>query len=85
MALASRGLGSRSAPVPPNTPAWTGRKAWGEVFDGVITAQPAPSCEAAGVAPDEVADLLGPEAYVQVSGWARRASSRTSSNLTDAT
>jgi len=38
---------------------WSGREGWREQFDAVIAAHLAPTCEAAGVAPDELPELLG--------------------------
>jgi hypothetical protein len=49
---------------------WSGRERWREQFDAVITAHLAPACKAAGVAPDELPELLGEPAYVQLIGCA---------------
>jgi hypothetical protein len=49
---------------------WSGREGWREQFDAVIAAHLAPTCEAAGVAPDELPALLGEHAYVQLIGCA---------------
>jgi len=37
---------------------WSGREGWRERFDAVIAAHLAPACEAAGVAPDELPELV---------------------------
>ena len=47
---------------------WSGREGWRERFDAVIAAHLAPACEAAGVAPDELPELLGEDAHVQLMG-----------------
>jgi hypothetical protein len=49
---------------------WSGRQGWRERFDAVIAAHLAPACEAAGVAPDELPELLGEDAHVQLMGCA---------------
>jgi hypothetical protein len=49
---------------------WSGREGWRERFDAVLAAHLAPACEAAGVAPDELPELLGEQAYVQLVGCA---------------
>ncbi len=49
---------------------WSGREGWRERFDAVIAAHLAPACEAAGVAPDELPELLGGDAYAQLIGCA---------------
>ena len=49
---------------------WAGREGWRERFDAVIAAHLAPACEAAGVAPDELPELLGGGAYAQLVGCA---------------
>jgi hypothetical protein len=49
---------------------WSGREGWREQFDAVIAAHLAPTCEAAGVTPDELPELLGEHAYVQLIGCA---------------
>lgn len=49
---------------------WSGREGWRERFDAVLAAHLAPACEAAGVTPDELPELLGEEAYVQLVGCA---------------
>lgn len=49
---------------------WSGREGWRERFATVIAAHLAPTCEAAGVAPDELPELLGEAAYVQLIGCA---------------
>ena len=49
---------------------WSRREGWRERFDEVIGAHLGPACEDAGVAPEELPDLLGEHAYVQVLGCA---------------
>jgi hypothetical protein len=49
---------------------WAGREGWRERFDAVIADHLAPACEAAGVAPDGLPELLGEDAYVQLIGCA---------------
>ncbi len=49
---------------------WAEREEWRDRFDAVIEAHLAPACEAAGVTPDELPDLLGKGAYVQLMGCA---------------
>jgi hypothetical protein len=49
---------------------WAGREDWRDRFDAVIGEHLAPACAAAGVAPDELPDLLGSDAHVQLIGGA---------------
>ena len=49
---------------------WAGREEWRERLDTVIAAHLGPACEAAGVAPDELGDLLGDDAHAQLIGCA---------------
>jgi hypothetical protein len=49
---------------------WAGREEWRDRFDAVNGAHLAPACEETGVAPDELPDLLGEGAYVQLIGCA---------------
>ena len=49
---------------------WAGRGEWRDRFDAVIGAHLGPACEAAGVAPDKLPDLLGSDAHAQLMGCA---------------
>jgi hypothetical protein len=47
---------------------WAAREEWRDRFETIIAAHLAPACEAAGVAPDELPDLLGEDAHTQLIG-----------------
>ncbi|HEX6012797.1 MAG TPA: hypothetical protein VFY87_13575 [Geminicoccaceae bacterium] len=47
---------------------WAAREEWRDRFETIIAAHLAPGCEAAGVAPDELPDLLGEDAHSQLIG-----------------
>src|SRR3954452_10387667 len=49
---------------------WAAREEWRGWLEGVIAAHLAPACEAAGVTPDELPDLLGADAHAQLIGCA---------------
>ena len=49
---------------------WAAREEWRGWLEDVIAAHLAPACEAAGVTPDELPDLLGEDAHAQLIGCA---------------
>jgi hypothetical protein len=49
---------------------WAAREEWRGWLEDVIAAHLAPACNAAGVAPDELPDLLGEDAHAQLIGCA---------------
>src|SRR4051794_18674968 len=49
---------------------WAAREEWRGWLEDVIAAHLAPACEAAGVTPDELPDLLGADAHAQLIGCA---------------
>src|SRR5215218_5727455 len=49
---------------------WAAREEWRDRLQAVIAAHLAPACEAAGVTPDELPDLLGEDAHAQLIGCA---------------
>jgi hypothetical protein len=47
---------------------WAARDEWRDRFQAVIAAHLVPACEAAGVTPDELPDLLGEDVHAQLIG-----------------